>query len=142
MADPADSSDSSASSASMEERVKPCLACGTIMPFDGEVCSLCGAREAGAQGEEAIKPCLACEALIPEDDIFCPDCGDFALRFDVDRGAQSRPRIGAQEGFAAQLLCRLVSIVIVISAALLAGAVALDWSRLRSLSDVATQSGG
>ena len=127
----------------VEERVKPCLECGTILPFDAEVCSLCGAREGGSAGaEEAIKPCLACEALIPEDDIFCPKCGDFALRVDVDRGAQSRPRIGASEGFAAQLLSRVVSIVIVVSAALLAGAVAFDWARLRGLDDFTGMSGG
>ncbi len=120
-----------------EERVRPCLECGTILPFDAEVCSLCGSRGAGAAAEEAVKPCLACEALIGEDDIFCPACGDFALRVDVDRGMQPRPRIGAQEGGAAQLLARVLAVVVAVGAATLAFGVAADWWRLRGLGEIA-----
>lgn len=116
-----------------EERVKPCLECGTIVPFDAEVCSLCGSRAGGSADEEAVKPCLACEALIAEDDLFCPECGDFALRVDVDRGMQPRPRIGAQEGGAAQVLSRVLAVVVALGAVVLLVGDAWDWARLRGL---------
>lgn len=121
-----------------EERVKPCLECGTIMPFDAEVCSLCGSRAGGAAAEEAVKPCLACENLLAEADIFCSKCGDFALRVDVDRGMQPRSRIGAQEGGAAQVLSRFLAVAIAVAAGFLVVTIVIDWARLRSLGELAS----
>lgn len=121
-----------------EERVKPCLECGTILPFDAEACSLCGVfagRKSSA--DEAVKPCLACNALIAEEDFFCPSCGDFALRVDVDQDLRPRERIGAQEGGAAQGLSRVLAAVVALGAAALLAGVVLDWARLRSLGDLA-----
>ncbi|MBI4878299.1 MAG: zinc ribbon domain-containing protein [Planctomycetes bacterium] len=117
--------------AAQDERVRPCLECGTILPFDAEVCSLCGTCvQAGA--EEAVKPCLACEALIPESDFFCPQCGDFALRVPVEAGASHVPPLGSQEGRAMTVLSRAVSIAVFLTALLLVGAVAVEAWRVRA----------
>ncbi len=118
-----------------EERVRPCLECETVLPFDTEVCGLCGTRTrtAAADEEEAVKPCLACEALIPESDIFCSNCGDFALRVTEDGFDKIVGPIGAREGGAVTFLSRLDSIVILVTAIALVSAVVVEWLRSRDL---------
>ena len=102
---------------SSEERVRPCLECGTILPFNADACSLCGTRmtEGGAV-EEAVKPCMACEALISEEDIFCPECGDFALRVSTDSQAAVLAPLGTQAGQAVTVLARALSVLVAVLA--------------------------
>jgi RNA polymerase subunit RPABC4/transcription elongation factor Spt4 len=91
-----------------EERVRPCLECGSILPFGAEICSLCGERYAVDRIEEqAVKPCLACNAIIPARDLFCPDCGDFTLAVHVDR--ERLEPLGAGAGHAQQWAVHLLS---------------------------------
>ena len=115
-----------------EERVKPCLECGTILPFDAELCSLCGvsARAAKAADEpEPIKPCLACGALIGESALFCPDCGDFTLSVETPSLADL-PRVG-ETGRGVAALSKLVSGMILVAGLTLLVVVAVDYVRLR-----------
>ena len=120
----------------VEERVRPCLECGTILPFDAELCSLCGvsvrpgARKANEP--EAVKPCLACEALIGESALFCPDCGDFTLSVAApDAGTIPPVR---ESGSAVAFVSRSVSVLIAASAAAMLIAVAIDFARTRGFS--------
>lgn len=120
--------------AEAEERVKPCLECGTILPFDAEICSSCGTRaqsgkEDSSRDEEPVKPCLACGALIGEEALFCPECGDFTLSV---RGATTRaPPIGAREGGLAAALSRAVAILVFVSALAMLFAIVLDYVQTR-----------
>lgn len=110
----------------MEERVKICLECETILPFDAEVCSLCGTRCLRKPGdEEAVKPCLACEALIPASDLFCPVCGDFTLT--VRAEGRTLAPLGAREGGLSVLLARIAAVAIAAGGLALAVTALLDW---------------
>lgn len=120
------------SGAPEEERVKPCLECGTILRFDAEICALCGVAPgqrapavAVAEEDEAIKPCLACEALIPASALFCPDCGDFTLSVTGVEG--TIPPIGSREGGAAAALSRVVAGLVAASGVTLLLAILLDF---------------
>lgn len=118
----------------IEERVKPCIKCGAIMPFDEEVCSLCGTRAAGTgEGEEAVKPCMACEELISEEDLFCPKCGDFSLRVAADTSATDVVPLGIREGGAVSLLARGLAVVIMLLAVVVTVTVILEAWRVRDL---------
>jgi RNA polymerase subunit RPABC4/transcription elongation factor Spt4 len=98
-----------------EERVRPCLECGTILPFKAEVCSLCGERyRVGRIDEESVKPCLACDDIIPARHLFCPKCGDFTL--DVEIGTNFVPQIGAREGAVVQGAVRVLAVGTVVAA--------------------------
>ncbi len=113
-----------------EERVKPCLECMAVIPFDAEVCSLCGSRtRKSPDGEEAVRPCLACDALVPEQDLFCPACGDFALAVKThDHPTERAPEpIGAREGRAAMFLTRCVAMMVALIGAMLAVTIALEF---------------
>ena len=121
-----------------EERVKPCLECGTILTFDAEICALCGIAPgerapavAVAEEDEAIKPCLACQALIPASALFCPDCGDFTLNVSGAEG--TIPPIGSREGGAAALLSRVVAGMVALSGAVLLVAILLDFAKTRGI---------
>lgn len=119
-----------------EERVKPCLDCGTIIPFDAEMCSLCGASagrrsNATSADEEPIKPCMACEALIPASALFCPECGDFTLSVAAVSG--SVPPIGSREGGAAAALSRVVAVVIAAAGLLFLAGVLADFARVQDI---------
>ncbi|MFH0944683.1 MAG: zinc ribbon domain-containing protein [Planctomycetota bacterium] len=117
-----------------EERVRPCLECGTILPFDAESCSLCGVRFASGEGEEeAVKPCVACEALISEEDIFCPECGDFALYVSSEDRSKDVAALGSQAGATATLLARILSVLVVVAALAVLVAVALEAWKTRDL---------
>ncbi len=108
-----------------EERVRPCLECGTILPFDAEICSLCGERyRVGRISEEAVKPCLACDEIIPARHLFCPKCGDFTLEVTVPQ--EFVPQIGAREGAMLLYGVRCLSVVTVVVAILLACEAALQ----------------
>lgn len=122
---------------SVEERVKACLQCGTVLPFDAELCSLCGASaRPGAAARafsdpEPIKPCLACQSLIAESALFCPDCGDFTLSVAVPDF--SSPPLGAEEASAVTLLSRLVAVLFAVSAAAILVVSVLDFMRVRAV---------
>ncbi len=63
------------------ERVRFCLECGEVLPFDAVRCPGCGTLESmppapGARstsGEQGT--CPACGAARPENLLFCPRCG-------------------------------------------------------------------
>lgn len=120
-----------------EERVRPCLECGTILPFDAEVCSLCGEQyrvlsKRGGANAEAVKPCLACDAIIPERHLFCPNCGDFTLSVEV--GTSFIPPIGSRTGRSLEFAVRALSFASVgVGLALLASA-AYDFYRVLAVS--------
>ena len=117
-----------------EERVRPCLECGTILPFDAESCSLCGVRLGAGEGEEeAVKPCVVCEELISEEDIFCPECGDFALHVSTEDRVADQAALGSHGGAAVTLLARILSILVVVAALAVAVAVALEAWKTREL---------
>ena len=120
-----DSDPQRATAPSAEERVRPCLECGTILPFDAEICSLCGERYATSRIDaEAVKPCMACDAVIPARHLFCPECGDFTLAMRIDR--ENLQPLGAREGRALQWLVRLLATATVAVAALLLVASVLE----------------
>jgi len=108
-----------------EERVRPCLECGTILPFNAEICSLCGERyRVGRIDEEAVKSCLACDEIIPARHLFCPKCGDFTLEVAIP--SDFVPQIGAREGALVQGAVRVLAVSTVIAAAALLVVGALD----------------
>lgn len=113
-----------------EGRVKPCLECGTILPFDATTCSLCGAPVGGGD-EEAVKPCLACEKIVPFDAFYCPECGDFAAPLEGPPPTRApRPR-----GWAERILPAL-SVGVALWVGLLACGLAVGaaiWSRRLAL---------
>ncbi len=112
-----------------DERVKPCLDCEAVIPFDAEVCSLCGSRtRKSPDGEEAVRPCLACDALVPEQDLFCPACGDFALaiRSHERPGGRLPEPLGTREGRAANVLTRGVAMMVALIGVMMALAVAYE----------------
>lgn len=113
------------------ERVKWCLHCEAILPFDQETCSVCGASTAANGGEEAVRPCLTCSELIPEADFFCPKCGDFALAVPAhDAGA---PALAAFEAGTVTLLQRVLALTLFVGAGALVVTVVREWSAWRAL---------
>jgi len=59
------------------ERVRACLACGALVPFEDVVCPACGHEEAshpGSPGERVIA-CPACLEFLSASLLFCPACG-------------------------------------------------------------------
>jgi len=113
-----------------DDRVKPCLQCESILPFDAETCSLCGATCRPDAGEEAVKPCLTCGALIPETGFFCPECGDYAA--DLPSGSDSIPPLGERERGALTVLSRMLAWSVAIAAILMVASATLDLLRLRN----------
>jgi RNA polymerase subunit RPABC4/transcription elongation factor Spt4 len=112
-----------------EERVKPCLQCEAVLPFDAETCSLCGASSRKSGAEEAVKPCLTCGELLPAADFFCPECGDFALSIPAE-STHTAP-LGQREQGALAVLSRTLAWTIAIAALVLLATVALDYAALK-----------
>ena len=59
------------------ERIRVCLACGELVPFEERTCPSCGHDEP----IEGLAPCPGCGQAVPEELIFCPGCG-------LDRGPE------------------------------------------------------
>lgn len=79
------------------ERVRFCLDCGAVLPFDATRCPACGAREPGAATTAGPRrPCPACGVSQPESLLFCSACGA-----EVGAGAGAIPV--AAKGDAARL---------------------------------------
>lgn len=116
------------------ERVKWCLHCEAILPFDQETCSVCGASAgaaSGAGGEEAVRPCVTCSELIPEADFFCPKCGDFALAVPThDAGA---PALVALEAGTVTTLQRVLAVTLFLGGFALVFAVLREWTEWKAL---------
>jgi hypothetical protein len=71
-------------------RVRFCLACGQMLPFEQRTCSSCGHFDPTAdQPDEPTAACPACGASRRRVLLFCPRCG-----LDV-----SMPRVPAPEGW-------------------------------------------
>jgi RNA polymerase subunit RPABC4/transcription elongation factor Spt4 len=113
------------------ERVKWCLHCEAILPFDQETCSVCGASAAAGGADEAVRPCLTCSELIPEADFFCPKCGDFALAVPAHDGGA--PAWSALEAGAVTTLQRILAITLCAAGAVLVIAVVREWTDWRAL---------
>jgi RNA polymerase subunit RPABC4/transcription elongation factor Spt4 len=59
------------------ERVRACLACGALMPFEEVICPACGHEEAAhpASPGERVIACPACLEFLSASLLFCPACG-------------------------------------------------------------------
>lgn len=112
-----------------EDRVRPCLECGNLLPFDAEICSLCGDR-AAARDDEAVKPCLACGAVIGANQLFCPECGDFTLS--IAAGEASIPPLGEREGRAIRMVAHVLAFGVLAAAAALLVMSVLNWVLVRA----------
>ncbi|MGQ0552109.1 MAG: double zinc ribbon domain-containing protein [Planctomycetota bacterium] len=53
------------------ERVRFCLGCGDVLPFELRHCPACGRDEPLDPGA----PCPSCSTAIPAGRLFCPGCG-------------------------------------------------------------------
>ena len=60
-----------------QDRVKLCLSCDRLIPFDAAVCPLCGNTQPTAGKRKA---CVVCSASIPDRSIYCSECGCLAVR--------------------------------------------------------------
>lgn len=58
------------------ERVRSCLGCGELVPFELRTCPACGHHEplASAAAGQA-RACPACEHEVPDERLFCGACG-------------------------------------------------------------------
>lgn len=54
-----------------KDRVKPCLACDQLIPFNAGKCPYCRSDQA----DPASRTCLRCASSIERTSIFCPHCG-------------------------------------------------------------------
>lgn len=60
-----------------DDRVRICLACGAVLPFDEVTCSACGHAESShpeSPGEPVVA-CPACLQFLAASLLFCPSCG-------------------------------------------------------------------
>ena len=58
------------------DRVRLCLSCGQVLPFEQRTCTSCGHFDPTAEKpDEATSTCPACGASKRETLLFCPRCG-------------------------------------------------------------------
>jgi hypothetical protein len=58
------------------DRVRFCLSCGQVLPFEQRTCTSCGHFDPTAEKpDEATSTCPACGASKRETLLFCPRCG-------------------------------------------------------------------
>ena len=58
------------------ERVRFCMNCNEVVPFDVRVCPACGQFEPQPADERAAqRACAACERPVPAARVLCPHCG-------------------------------------------------------------------
>jgi hypothetical protein len=63
-------------SAGEGERVRFCLACGEILPYEQRRCPSCGHLEPGSRdGAPPARPCPACGDGVAAERLFCASCG-------------------------------------------------------------------
>jgi uncharacterized membrane protein YvbJ len=110
------------------ERVRFCLECGAVLPFDATRCPACGASEPGARpagGPGA--PCPACGALQPAGLLFCGACGaEVGARAGLPvPAARSAARL-AEDGSERAGAIAMLSLVLAVLAPLLAAFVAAE----------------
>lgn len=59
-----------------QERIRPCMKCGALLPYSALRCGACGAPVAGAPApDERVRPCLQCGVILRFDQDPCPQCG-------------------------------------------------------------------
>jgi RNA polymerase subunit RPABC4/transcription elongation factor Spt4 len=68
----------------IDERVRSCLKCGTILRFDQDPCPQCGAR-ARADATDRVKPCVQCGELLPFEQLYCAACGELSIPIQTDQ---------------------------------------------------------
>jgi RNA polymerase subunit RPABC4/transcription elongation factor Spt4 len=74
-----------AAPAHRQERIRPCMKCGALLPFSALRCGACGTAVAGAPAaDERVRPCLQCGVILRFDQDPCPECGARA-KGDEDR---------------------------------------------------------
>ena len=58
------------------ERIRPCMKCGTLLPFSALKCTGCQASTEGAARDgERVRSCLSCGIIVTFDQDPCPACG-------------------------------------------------------------------
>jgi RNA polymerase subunit RPABC4/transcription elongation factor Spt4 len=59
-----------------QERIRPCLKCGALVPFSAPRCGACGTPTPGSPGvDERVRPCQQCGVILRFDQDPCPQCG-------------------------------------------------------------------
>ena len=62
------------------ERVRPCLRCGALLPYELNRCTDCGFEANATTPTERVRVCLGCDRLLTYDVDPCPSCGAPARR--------------------------------------------------------------
>ena len=58
------------------ERVRFCMNCNEVVPFDVRVCPACGQFEPQPSDERAAqRDCASCDKPVPASRVLCPHCG-------------------------------------------------------------------
>jgi RNA polymerase subunit RPABC4/transcription elongation factor Spt4 len=97
------------------ERVKPCLSCDALIPFEAKVCPLCSSRQAALP---STRPCPSCSTSLEPRALFCPKCGKLAVptaRIPVSKAPQA-----AKAPFLSRYLGLMINVLELASAAVLA----------------------
>ena len=80
-----------------EERVKFCLNCDRLIPFDEEICPSCKSF----QEPEGKRTCKRCGIALHKDAIYCPGCGQLDVKttpiLDVQSDMRSVKRDATQD---------------------------------------------
>lgn len=58
-----------------KERVKACLKCDQLIPFDARKCPYCKGDQASGTGRN----CAQCSTALPKGALFCPICGALSI---------------------------------------------------------------
>jgi len=72
------------------QRVRACLECGELVPYEERSCAHCGYHEPlmTAAAAKTSEPCPECGRDVPTGLIFCPKCG-------ADRGPDPGPLVSS-----------------------------------------------
>lgn len=81
------------------ERVRFCLECGAVLPFEQRECPVCGAAAAEPGGPPTV-PCRVCGVSLEAGRLFCPACG---AEQEAAPGPVSAPPFDRDDGDAARL---------------------------------------
>ena len=129
----ATNSESSGREPGVGERVRFCLTCGEVLPFDASRCPACGAREPGAPTASGpVLPCPSCGNRQPASLLFCGKCGaeigaEVGVPWSAARVAPGAPRErpGSPAGtvvLALAVFAPLLALLVVVELLLLGGA--------------------
>ena len=109
------------------ERVRFCLACGAVVPFDQATCSACGHVETGLPGSpgEPVVACRSCLEFLPASLLFCPACGAEITPPAAPPAREAMTPVAASAG-PIPLLCASLSLLAPLLALFAIGELVLD----------------